>query len=73
MAYEMKNMLVKTLEDFPEEVSVTIPVDTKGPAETHLGGKVSYAVVAVPAHFNGSQCQATRTADSDLQKRWRRW
>ena len=41
-----------------------IPVNTKGPAETYLGGKVSDAVVTVLAHFNGSQRQATKDAEA---------
>lgn len=31
-------------------------------AETYLGGKVSDAVITVPAYFNDSQRQATKDA-----------
>ena len=35
---------------------------TKETAEAYLGGTVKDPVITVPAHFNVSQCQATKDA-----------
>nr|AHA36970.1 heat shock protein 70c [Leptinotarsa decemlineata] len=48
----------------PEGISSMILTKMKEIAETYLGGKVSDAVVTVPAYFNDSQRQATKDAGS---------
>nr|CAH7755441.1 unnamed protein product [Callosobruchus chinensis] len=46
----------------PEEVSSMVLTKMKEIAEVFLGGKVSDAVITVPAYFNDSQRQATKDA-----------
>jgi len=46
----------------PEQISAMILQKMKEDAESHLGGKVSKAVITVPAYFNDSQRQATKDA-----------
>ncbi|XP_063244158.1 heat shock protein 70 B2-like [Bacillus rossius redtenbacheri] len=46
----------------PEEVSSMVLAKMREIAETYLGGKVSDAVITVPAYFNDSQRQATKDA-----------
>ena len=46
----------------PSEISAFILQKMKQTAEDHLGGKVTDAVVTVPAYFNDSQRQATKDA-----------
>ena len=46
----------------PPEISAMILQKMKDAAEQHLGGKVTKAVITVPAYFNDSQRQATKDA-----------
>ena len=45
-----------------EEISAKILTKLKTDAESYLGGKVSEAVITVPAYFNDAQRQATKNA-----------
>lgn len=46
----------------PQEISAMIIQKLKADAESHLGEKVTEAVITVPAYFNDSQRQATKDA-----------
>ena len=52
----------KATEYTPEQISALILQKMKKDAEDHLGGKVTKAVITVPAYFNDSQRQATKDA-----------
>jgi len=46
----------------PQEVSAQILQKIKADAESYLGGKITQAVITVPAYFDDSQRQATKQA-----------
>ena len=46
----------------PQEISAMILQKLKADAESHLGEKVTEAVITVPAYFNDAQRQATKDA-----------
>ena len=46
----------------PQEISAMILQKMKADAESHLGEKVTEAVITVPAYFNDAQRQATKDA-----------
>ncbi|XP_063704472.1 heat shock 70 kDa protein cognate 2-like [Culicoides brevitarsis] len=46
----------------PEEISSMVLVKMKEIAEVYLGGKITDAVITVPAYFNDGQRQATKDA-----------
>ncbi len=69
LAYEIKEgrdgMAVVEVEGrtfTPQEISAMILQKIKADAEAYLGGKVTDAVITVPAYFDDSQRQATKQA-----------
>jgi molecular chaperone DnaK len=58
------NLEGKKTEYSPEQISAMILQKMKQDAEAHLGGKVTKAVITVPAYFNDAQRQATKDAGS---------
>ncbi|GIK84322.1 MAG: chaperone protein DnaK [Patescibacteria group bacterium] len=46
----------------PQEISAKILAKAKADAESYLGGKVTRAVITVPAYFDDAQRQATKQA-----------
>ena len=53
---------VKGKQYSPPEISAQILMKLKAAAESHLGEKISRAVITVPAYFNDAQRQATKEA-----------
>jgi len=49
-------------EHMPQQISAMILQKMKETAESHLGEKITQAVITVPAYFNDSQRQATQDA-----------
>ena len=49
-------------QNSPPEISAQVLLKLKRAAETHLGEKVTDAVITVPAYFNDAQRQATKDA-----------
>jgi molecular chaperone DnaK len=56
-AFEIRGKIVT-----PQEVSAKVLMKLKKAAETHLGTRVTSAVITVPAYFNDAQRQATKDA-----------
>jgi molecular chaperone DnaK len=53
---------VKGKKYSPSQISAFVLQKMKETAESHLGGKVTQAVITVPAYFNDAQRQATKDA-----------
>ena len=56
-AFEVRGKLTS-----PQEVSAKVLLTLKQAAEDYLGGKVTEAVITVPAYFNDAQRQAAKDA-----------
>jgi molecular chaperone DnaK len=52
----------KTEQFAPQQIAAFVLGKLKADAEAYLGGKVTQAVITVPAYFNDSQRQATKDA-----------
>lgn len=59
---DMAVVVVSGKEFTPQEISSRILMKAKTDAEAYLGGKVTEAVITVPAYFNDAQRQATKQA-----------
>ncbi len=57
-----KKVTVDDKKFSPQEISAMILQKLKADAESHLGEKVTEAVITVPAYFNDAQRQATKDA-----------